>query len=156
MATLTMRPAKVLWDCEAGESRTNMGSPRGTRSAPGSFADRAVMIPMTARSVSSFVGRVRVEVRPRSSSDASPVAGIHAQKLPGKHRLLQAPVSLRCKGASGRLWSPPPSGLGGDRTKESLDGARRRLDRLRGVVRIDDGIDDGAATRRTGSNAGSR
>ena len=124
--------------------------------APGSFADRAVMIPMTARSVSSFVGRVRVEVRPRSSSDGSPVAGIHAQKLPGKHRLLQAPVSLRCKGASGRLWSPPPSGLGGDRTKESLDGARRRLDRLRGVVRIDDGIDDGAAARRSGSNAGSR
>lgn len=42
------------------------------------------MIWMTARSVSSFVGRVRVEVRARSSSDGSPVAGIYAQKLPGE------------------------------------------------------------------------
>jgi hypothetical protein len=47
------------------------------------------MISMTARSVSSFVGRVRVEVRPRSPLDGSPVAGIYSQKLPGKHPAYQ-------------------------------------------------------------------
>ena len=111
---------------------------------------------MPARSVSSFVGRVRVEVRPRSSSDGSPVAGIHAQKLPGKHRLPQAPVSLAVQGrersalVSTAKWSRW-------RSDERVAGRCQVPARpVAGVVRIDDGIDEGAAARRTGSNAGSR